>query len=65
MYILPRPYVCPECKAVFNYGPHDPHPSPVFANGPTCPKCWEDFVRSRVPVMNPVPQAARPIGTEK
>lgn len=54
MYILPQPYRCPKCDHQQNYSPHDPHAAPVLSDGsPTCPKCFDRFLRENVGVMVP------------
>ena len=64
MYICPQPYMCEKCSFECSYGPHDSHPSPVLEirtvinNGsyhsdmvPTCPKCWEKWVKKEIGIM--------------
>ena len=51
MYRVPQPHKCPACGYECQYGQDDPHPGPVLNDGPTCPRCWANFVRSVAPAM--------------
>lgn len=58
MYLIPQPYKCPKCGHECFYSPHEPHPSPVLEVtqfiDPTCPECWQQFIKQHVPVMERV-----------
>lgn len=60
MYHIPRLHKCPKCEFECYYGQDDIFPSPVISEGPTCPNCWEAFVRSSVPVL----EVVQPIQTQ-
>jgi len=53
-YQVPMPYKCPKCGLECTYSPHNYHPAPAFQDGPICPKCWGEFIRSVAPVMERV-----------
>lgn len=56
MYVLPRPYKCPQCGHECQFSPQCGHGAPVLNDGPICPKCWGEFVLSVAPVMKRVPR---------
>lgn len=51
MYYIPQTYLCPDCGHEMKFSPSDVCSTPVFDDAPVCPKCWERFVKSRVPTM--------------
>jgi hypothetical protein len=51
MYVYPQEVKCPRCEFTCTYGPSDPFHAPILSEGPICPKCYADFLRQHLPVM--------------
>jgi len=51
VYIIPRLFICPKCKTEFNYSPHDGWVLPTVKGQPFCPKCFVEFLKINVPLM--------------
>lgn len=51
MYIVPQEVKCLKCGHKMKYGPHNKHPAPVIDGDPLCPKCYNEFMKKHVGVM--------------
>ena len=50
-YRIPQPHKCEECGYEVMYSPHDGWRLPMFGEEMVCPKCWEKFIKERVPML--------------
>lgn len=52
VYMIPQTYECPKCGTTTKWANNGGVASvPIINGAPACPKCWDDFVKANVPVM--------------
>lgn len=47
-YIIPQKHKCIKCGHEFLFSEPDGHSTPVIDGQPTCPKCFENFIKQHV-----------------
>jgi len=51
MYVNPQPHKCLRCGYEVNQGQDDTHAAPRVEGNVCCPKCWSDFLKNNIGMM--------------